>query len=338
MDLAMVWFALAVLCWVLFAVLEGFDFGVGMLAGIVGRDEHERGAAIRTVGPVWDGNEVWLVAAIGVTFAAFPDWYAALLSGLYLPLVAVLLALAARGVALEFRGKVDTARWRRRCDVTLGVSSLASAAGFGAVVAVATTGLALGPGGSVAVAAGGGTTGELARSLAPLASGPAVVGALLGVLAALLQGATFLGLRTTGPVRVRARRVAVAAAGASAAVVLAGVGALAGVTAAVVALLVVVVVAGVAAARGREATAFVAASVAVVAGVVAAFVAHVPVVLPSTLDPTFSLTIAGAAASPAALQVISIGGVVILPGVIAYQAFSYWVFRRRVASGREVSA
>ncbi len=327
------------LCWVLFAVLEGFDFGVGMLAGIVGRDEHERGAAIRTVGPVWDGNEVWLVAAIGVTFAAFPDWYAALLSGLYLPLVAVLLALAARGVALEFRGKVDTARWRRRCDVALGVSSLISAAGFGAVVAVATTGLALGAGGSVAVGSGG----ELARSLAPLATGPAIVGALLGVLAALLQGATFLGLRTTGPVRVRARRVAVAAgAGATAVVVLVGIGLLAGigvsagVTVAVVVLLVVV--AGAAAARRWEATAFVAASIAVLVGVVAAFAAHAPVVLPSTLDPAFSLTIAGAAASPVALQVISIGGVVILPGVIAYQAFSYWVFRRRVASGREVSA
>ena len=90
MDLTF-WFALVVLCWVLFFVLEGFDFGVGMLAALLGRDDHERGAAIRTIGPVWDGNEVWLVAAIGVTFAAFPDWYAALLSGLYLPLVAVLL-------------------------------------------------------------------------------------------------------------------------------------------------------------------------------------------------------------------------------------------------------
>ena len=331
MELATGWFVLVVLCWVLFAVLEGFDFGVGMLAGIVGRDEHERGAAIRTVGPVWDGNEVWLVAAIGVTFAAFPDWYAALLSGLYLPVVAVLLALAVRGVALEFRGKVDHERWRRRCDAALGVSSLVSAAGFGAVVAVATTGLALGPGGAVAASGAG-----LARSLAPLVSAPAVAGALLGVLAALLQGAAFLGLRTTGPVRVRARRVAVATAGVTAVVVGVLAGITAGVTAAVVALLVVV--AGVSAARRWEVTAFVAASVAVLAGVVAAFAAHAPVVLPSTLDPAFSLTVAGAAASPAALQVITIGAVLVLPGVIAYQAFSYWVFRRRVASGREVSA
>ena len=328
MDLATLWFALVVLCWVLFAVLEGFDFGVGMLAGVLGRDEHERGAAIRTVGPVWDGNEVWLVAAIGVTFAAFPAWYAALLSGLYLPLVVVLLALAARGVALEFRGKVDTASWRRRCEVVLGVSSLVSAAGFGAVVALATTGLALGPGGAVA---GSG----LARSLAPLVSGPALVGALSGVLAALLQGAAFLGLRTTGPVRVRARRAAVTTAGVAAVVV----GLVAGLAAPVVIpVAVLAVVAGIAAARRREGLAFAAASVAVLGGVVAAFAAHVPVVLPSTLDPAFSLTVAGAASSPEALSVITIGGVIILPGVLAYQAFSYWVLRRRVASGREVAA
>jgi cytochrome d ubiquinol oxidase subunit II len=325
MDLAMIWFALVVLCWVLFAVLEGFDFGVGMLAGVLGRDEHERGAAIRTVGPVWDGNEVWLVAAIGVTFAAFPTWYAALLSGLYLPLVGLLLALAARGVALEFRGKVDSAAWRRRADVVLGVSSLVSAAAVGAVLALATTGLALGPGGSVAGAG-------VARSLAPLASGPALVGALLGVLAALLQGAAFLGLRTTGPVRVRARRVAVATAGAAAGVVAVLAGTAAPLAAPVAALLVV---AGVAAARRREGLAFGAASAAVLGGVVAAFAAHGPVVLPSTLGPAFSLTVAGAAASPEALRVITVAGVLVLPGVVAYQAFSYWVFRRRVASGRE---
>ncbi len=327
MDLATLWFALVVLCWVLFAVGEGFDFGVGMLAAVLGRDEHERGAAIRTVGPVWDGNEVWLVAAVGVTFAAVPAWYAAMLSGLYLPLVVVLLALAARGVALEFRGKVDSVAWRRRCEVVLAGSSLVSAAGFGSVVALATTGLALGPGGAVAGSGVG-------RSLAPLVSWPALAGALLGVLAALLQGAAFLGLRTTGPVRVRARRVAVTTAGVTAVVV----AVLAGVTAPVaVPVAVLAVVAGLAAARRWEGLAFAAASLAVLGGVVAAFVAHLPVVLPSTLEPAFSLTIAGAASSPEALWVITVGGVLILPGVLAYQAFSYWVFRRRVATGREVA-
>jgi cytochrome d ubiquinol oxidase subunit II len=173
------------------------------------------------------------------------------------------------------------------------------------------------------------------RSLAPLVSGPALVGALLGVLAALLQGATFLGLRTTGPVRVRARRVAVATAGVATVVV----ALLAGTAAPVVAsVAVLAVVAGVAAARRREGLAFAAASLAVLGEVVAAFTAHVPVVLPSTLDPAFSLTVAGAASSPEALGVITVGGVLILPGVLAYQAFSYWVFRRRIASQREVTA
>lgn len=321
------WFALAVLCWVLFFALEGFDFGVGMLAPVLGRDEHERGAAIRTVGPVWDGNEVWLVAAIGVTFAAFPDWYAALLSGLYLPLVLVLLALAARGVAIEFRGKVDSAAWRRRCELTLAASSFLTAGLFGAVVAVATTGLALDPTGAVV------GTG-LERSLAPLLSWPALAGAVLGVLAALVQGATFLGLRTTGPVRGRAQRVAVAGAVVTA-VVTAGVGVAAGGTALPFAVVVLLALAtAVAAARRREGAAFAAATLAVVGAVVAAFTAHVPVVLPSTLDPASSLTIGGAAASPYALTVITVGAVLILPGVLAYQAFSYWVFRRRVASER----
>src|SRR3954447_19695876 len=138
-----VWFALVVLCWVLFFVLEGFDFGVGLLSPVVGRDDHERGAVVRTVGPVWDGNEVWLVAAVGVTFAAFPDWYAALMSGLYLPFVLVLLALAARGVALEFRGKGGTERWRAVCDAVLAGSSLLVATLWGALLGVLATGLAL---------------------------------------------------------------------------------------------------------------------------------------------------------------------------------------------------
>ncbi|MEJ2868707.1 cytochrome d ubiquinol oxidase subunit II [Actinomycetospora sp. OC33-EN08] len=322
------WFGLVVLCWVLFSALEGFDFGVGMLAPVLGRDDHERGAAIRTVGPVWDGNEVWLVAAIGVTFAAFPDWYAALLSGLYVPMVLVLLALAARGVAIEFRGKVDTPAWRRRCEVTLAVSSFLTAGLFGAVLGLATTGLALDPAGAVV------GTG-LERTLAPLVSGPALAGAALGVLAALVQGATFLGLRTTGPVRERARRAAVASA-VAAGVVAAGVGVAAGGTALRSAVVVVLlaVAAAVAAAWRSEGAAFAAATLGVVGAVVAAFTAHVPVVLPSTLDPASSLTISGAAASPYALTVITIGAVLILPGVVAYQAFSYWVFRRRVASER----
>jgi cytochrome bd ubiquinol oxidase subunit II len=320
MDLPTLWFALAVTCWVLFFVLEGFDFGVGVLASALGRDDHERAAGVTTIGPVWDGNEVWLVAAVGVTFAAFPDWYAALMSGLYLPFVLVLLALAARGVALEFRGKGGTARWRATCDAVLAGASLLVAALWGAVLGVLATGLALGADGEV-VGSG------LGRSLAPLMSAPALLGAVLGVAVALLQGATFLGLRTTGPLRARAR---VAALGAlvPVAVLVAVVAAWWLVAVAVVAVLV---------AARREVLAFAAASLAVAGGVVAVLASHLPVVLPSTLDPAASLTIAGAAAGPEALRLITIAAVVVLPGVVAYQAFSYWVFRRRVASERVAS-
>ena len=317
MDLPTLWFALAVTCWVLFFVLEGFDFGVGVLAGALGRDDHERGAGVTTIGPVWDGNEVWLVAAVGVTFAAFPDWYAALMSGLYLPFVLILLALAARGVALEFRSKGGTARWRAGCDAVLAGSSLLVAALWGAVLGVLATGLALGADGEV-VGSG------LGRSVAPLVSTPALLGAALGLGVALVQGATFLGLRTTGPLRARAR---VAALGAlvPVAVLIAVVAPLGLVAVVVLAVLVV---------ARREALAFAATSVAVAGGVVAVLAAHLPVVLPSTLDPAFSLTVAGAAASPGALRLITIAAVLVLPGVVAYQAFSYWVFRRRVASER----
>ncbi len=319
------WFALVVLAWVLFFVLEGFDFGVGMLAPVLGRDDHERSAIVRTVGPFWDGNEVWLVAAIGVTFAAFPGWYAALLSGLYLPMAALLLLLAVRGVALEFRGKNDAAVWRRRCDAALAVSSAGIVLLWGAVLAVFARGLALGPDGEV-------TGTGLGRSLAPILTVQAGVGALLALGAALLLGATFLALRTTGPVRRRARRLSVATA-ATLAVTLGAAGLATG---ADHLLAAAVLAAGVAllARNGREATSFVGTAVGVAAAVAAVFTLHGDVVLPSTLDPAWSLTLAGVAATDSALRLITVVGVVVLPGVLVYQGFSYWVFRRRVASER----
>jgi len=319
------WFALVVLCWVLFFVLEGFDFGVGLLAPLLGRDDHERGAIIRTVGPFWDGNEVWLVAAIGVTFAAFPDWYAAALSGLYLPMVAVLLLLAVRGVALEFRGKADGARWRRGWDAALAVSSAGIVLLWGAVLAVFSHGLALGPDGQV--------TGDgLARSLSPLGSTAAGLGALAALLATALLGATFLSLRTTGPVRRRARRVAAAlATGGALALAAAGFAAGSRVPLAAAALCVGI---GMLARSGREAVAFAATALGVAAAVIAVFTAHGEVVLRSTLNPAWSLTMTGAASSQPALRLLTVVGVIVLPGVLIYQGFSYWIFRRRVSSER----
>ena len=317
------WYALVVLCWVLYFVLDGFDFGVGLLASLVGRDDRERGAAVSTVGPFWDGNEVWLVAAIGATFAAFPGWYAALLSALYLPLVAILLLLAVRGVALEFRGKHDGTRWRRGWEVALAASSAGTVALWGAVLATMVRGLALGADGSVA---GNG----LARSVAPMLTVESAVGAMVALCAAALLGATFLSLRTSGPVRERARRVALWTSFAAAvlsvpSVLIGGLGWVAA---------VVCLVVGVLAWARREALAFGTVAAGVAAAVVAVFTAHPDVVLRSTLHPAWSLTMSNAAAGDSALRLITTVGVVVLPGVLAYQAFSYWVFRRRVASGR----
>ena len=342
MSLVTAWFALVVLCWVLFFALEGFDFGVGMLGPLLGRNDHERGAVVRTVGPVWDGNEVWLVAAIGVTFAAFPNWYAAMLSGLYLPMVLLLLLLAGRGVALEFRGKGNGLRWRRRCDTALAACSAGVVLVLGALLSVFARGLALRPDGEVVGQPG--LLGGLERTVRPVLGWPAAIGAGLALFAALLLGATFLGLRTTGPIRERARRLSIALSGFGAATaglgggVLARFGAdsravpIAGLTA------VVVVVLGFAAWAGREALAFGVALLAVAAAVVTVFSWHLAgagsVVLPSTLNPAWSLTMTGAAATSSALRLISYTGVVILPGVIAYQTFSYWVFRHRVVSER----
>ncbi|MGX6601421.1 cytochrome d ubiquinol oxidase subunit II [Micromonosporaceae bacterium Da 78-11] len=319
------WFSIVVLAWVLFFVLEGFDFGVGLLAPVLGRDDHERGAAVRTIGPFWDGNEVWLVAAIGVTFAAFPAWYAALLSGLYLPMVGLLLLLAVRGVALEFRGKGDGERWRRRADAVLAAASAGIVLLWGALLAVFVRGLALGADGSV-------TGAGLGRSLSPLLTLTAGAGALAALFAATLLGATFLSLRTSGPVRRRARTLArrLGTAGAVALVVI-GIGTTSRV---VLAAAVLSFAAGLLSRYGREALAFAAVAVGVAGAVVAVFTAHGSVVLRSTLDPAWSLTMDSAAATPSALRLITGAGVVILPGVLAYQAFSYWVFRRRVASER----
>jgi cytochrome d ubiquinol oxidase subunit II len=319
------WFAVVVLAWVLFFVLEGFDFGVGLLAPLLGRDDHERGAAVRTIGPFWDGNEVWLVAAVGATFAAFPRWYSALLAGLYLPMVALLLLLAVRGVALEFRGKGDGDRWRRRCDAAVAASSAAIVLLWGALLAVFAQGLALGPDGTV--------TGDgLGRSLSPLLTPAAGLGALAALFAAALLGATFLSLRTSGPVRRRARHLARwLGPGGAAALVIAGVG-----TGSRVALAaaVLALATGLLSRYGREAPAFAATAAGVAGAVVAVFTAHGPVVLRSTLDPAWSLTMQSAAAFDSTLRLLTVAGVLILPGVLAYQAYSYVVFRRRVASER----
>lgn len=326
MDLATLWFLLIAVLWLGYLFLEGFDFGVGMLLPVLGRDERERRVMVNTIGPVWDGNEVWLLVAGGATFAAFPGWYASLFSTAYLPLLLFLLALIGRGVAFEYRGKVDSARWRRTWDRVIVLGSWVATLGVGAVLTTNVVGLPIDANGD--------------RVGGPLAMirWESLLGAAAVAGYALVHGAVYLALKTEGDIRERARMFALR------------VGPLA-LLPLVVLLLVVqfrygtaltwgvvalVLGAAVAAwlrlAADREGQAFAAMGVAVTGTVVALFSALYPNVVPSTVDPAFSLTIEGAANSPYTLTVMSWVALFGTPAVLVYQGWTYWVFRRRIGT------
>ena len=321
-----IWFIAIAVLWTGYLFLEGFDLGVGMLMKIFARNNTERRVLLNTIGPVWDGNEVWLLTAGGATFAAFPFWYASLFSALYLPLLLVLVALIFRAVAFEYRGKVDTDRWRTTWDWAIAAGSFLAAFGVGAALALTTTGLPLDANGD--------------RDGGPFSwfSGYALLGGFAVAGFALLHALAFLALKTDGDVRHRARRwfvrllpvLLLPLAGWAVSVQL-----LSG-EAWTVAVLAVAVVAAVAAwfqARsGNEGRAFLAVGVFLLCGSASIFGAVFPVVLPSTIDPAFSLTISNASSSDYTLGLMSIVACVGLPLVIAYQAWTYWVFRRRVSA------
>jgi cytochrome d ubiquinol oxidase subunit II len=324
MDLPVVWFVAVAVLWTGYLVLEGFDFGVGALLPVLGRDDTDRRVMINSIGPVWDGNEVWLITAVGATFAAFPAWYGSMLSGFYLPMLAILLALIARGVAFEYRGKVDDVAWRRRWDTAIVVGSTVPAFLWGVVFANLVRGLPM--------------TADhvVTATVVELFSPYALLGGVLTLTLFLLHGAVFLSLKTDGPVRLRARRFA---AGAALAVVPLLVGFLgwtqarsgADWTLPVAVVAVLGLIAGSAlVARGREGWAFTATAITVAALVVVIFGSLFPEVLPSTTDPAFSLDIRNAASAPYTLTVMSWIALVALPVVVGYQTWSYWVFRKRV--------
>jgi cytochrome bd ubiquinol oxidase subunit II len=317
MDLPTLWFDAIAILWTGYLVLEGFDFGVGMLLPAVGRDEPGKRVMLNAIGPVWDGNEVWLITAIGAMFAAFPAWYAGFLSGFYVPVLLIVLALVLRGVAFEYRGKVDDPRWRRRWDAAILAGSAVPAFGWGLVLANSLRGVELGG------------DGVVRSGLLDLLHPYALLGGLALLALSALHGALFLGLRTEDPVRARARRAARRIAFVAAPAVVGFVAWTAGVTAAL-GLAALLLVAVAAAARRREGWAFTATALAVGAFVVVVFTSLYPALLPSLVSPAHDLTVAGAASGPYTLGVLTVIGAVFLPLVLAYQAWSYWVFRRRV--------
>ena len=325
MELTTVWFCLIAVLWMGYFVLEGFDFGVGMLLPVLARDDRERRVLINTIGPVWDGNEVWVITAGGATFAAFPEWYATLFSGFYLALLLILLALIVRGVAFEFRHQRPGRRWQAGWDRTIVVGSLVPAFLWGVVFANIVRG--------VPIDASMNFTGTIWTLLNPIG----LLGGLTTLTLFLAHGAMFVALKTDGEIRHRARRLAVrlgvvAAAVAVVFLVWAEVhtGNLAsGILFGAAALTLVAGV--VAAAVGREGWAFLGTFLTLLLAVAGLFVALFPDVMPSTTPGGVTLTTTNAAATHYTLKVMTIIAAIFTPFVLLYQAWTYWVFRKRIS-------
>jgi cytochrome d ubiquinol oxidase subunit II len=319
-----VWFVLIAVLWAGYFLLEGFDFGVGMLLPVLGRTEPRRRVLINTIGPVWDGNEVWMLVAGGATFAAFPEWYAALFSGFYLPLLLILVALIVRGVAFEYRGKVDDPAWRRWWDIGIVVGSLVQALLWGVAFGNIVRGVALD------------ANHQYVGGFFALLNPYSLIGGLTTVALFATHGAVFLALKTTGEVRADARRLAgrigvVALVVAAAFLVWTQASRGDAVTAVTAVVAAAALVAALLANRaGRDGWAFLATAVTVVAATGTLFLALYPAVLPSTMDPANSLTITNAASTPYTLKIMTWVAVAFTPVVLAYQGWTYWVFRKRI--------
>ena len=318
------WFILITVLWAGFFVLEGFDMGVGMLHGVVGTDEAGRRIVMDTIGPLWDGNEVWLVVAAGATFAAFPGWYATMFSGFYLAVMIVLVALILRGVSFEYRNKRDSARWRRNWSRLLIGASLVAPLMIGIMLGDLLHGVPIG--------ANHEFTGNFGDVLQPYA---VFVGVALVSLCAL-HGATFIALKTAGDTQVRAAKLAKRVAPVTALLVLAFISwthAIAGKGAflnPVEFLAILAVLAAWAVVGSYQGWAFVATTVAIGVSIITIFVDLYPRVMVSSTSPAYSLTVHNSASAPYTLKVMTVVAVVILPVVLAYQGWTYYVFRRRI--------
>jgi cytochrome d ubiquinol oxidase subunit II len=327
MQLVPFWFIVITVLWTGFFVLEGFDFGVGMLHSLVGRDEAGRRAAINTIGPLWDGNEVWLIVAAAAMFAAFPGWYATALSGFYLVVVVLLASLIVRGVSFEYRGKRDAVRWRRTWDVLLTAGSLLAPFLIGVMLGDFLHGLPIN--------ASQDYTGSFWDLLQPYA----VFTGITLVLICLLHGATFLSLKTTGDMRERSWRLARRVAPVTGAAVVA-FAIWTHVTSRstfflnpVELLAVLAVIAAVWLIYDhREGFAFAATTVTMAASIVALFTGLYPNVMVSSTKAAYDLTVHNTASGAYSLKVMTVVVVIFLPVVLAYQTWTYYVFRRRVST------
>lgn len=330
MELTTVWFALIAVLWIGYFVLEGFDFGVGILLFVLGRDEPERRSMLRTIGPVWDGNEVWVLVAGGATFAAFPEWYATLFSGFYLALFLILVALIVRGMGIEYRNKRGDPQWRRRWDVTIAVGSFLPALLWGVAFANIV--------GGVPIDAHRQFTGNLLTLLNPFG----LLGGLTTLLLFVTHGLMFLRLKTEGVIRERAAALIVPVGLVTAVVAVAFLlwaQAIRGdAVSTVVAVLAALAFLGalVASRLRREGWAFIGSAATIGLAVVSLFWALFPDVMPSSTDAAYSLTASNASSTEYTLTIMTVVAVIFVPIVLIYQGWTYWVFRKRVSVPRAV--
>lgn len=337
MGLQELWFILLTVLFLGFFILEGFDFGVGMLMSFFGRTAAGRGedpepyrrAALNTIGPVWDGNEVWLITAGGAMFAAFPEMYATVFSGLYIPLLAILFAMIVRVVAIEWRGKIDDPQWRRWADLAIAIGSWGPAILWGVAFAGLVRGLPVD------------ADHQMHLSFGDIINVYTLLGGLATGALFAFHGSVFMALKTSGQIRTDAFQFATRLA-IPTTVLVAGFGIWTqlahgkGWTWFLLAAAVVAQLAAVALAyrRSGEGWAFLCTTIVVAAVVLLLFGSLFPNLVPSSLNPDWSLTIHNASSSPYTLKIMTWAGLVFAPLVVIYQGWTYWVFRQRISADR----
>ena len=349
MTLSILWFTLIAVLWIGYLTLEGFDFGVGMILKILGRDERERRATLSTIGPHWDGNEVWLLTAGGATFAAFPEWYSTLFSGAYIVLFIILLCLIVRVCAIEWRPKVNSQTWRDRWDWIHTISAWLPSILWGVAFANLVQGMrievvqisngAVVPAGQVpADSLVAGAAHQITGGLLSMVTPFTLLGGAVTCLLFLNHGALFVALKTTGELSQRAlslsRRLAPIATVITAAWALWAQLAYSGSPLSWIPLVVAAagLISSLLAGRaGNEGRAFALHFVGIAFAAVFIFAAMAPNVMRSSVDPAYSLTIQQAASADTTLLIMSVAAVVFVPGVLAYTIWSYKVFASRIS-------
>lgn len=338
-----IWFVLITVLFIGFFFLEGFDYGVGMLLPFLGKNDRERRAILNTIGPVWDGNEVWLLTAGGASFAAFPHFYATLFSGFFIALILMLIALILRAVTFEFRSKMEGQGWRNTWDWIIAISSFLIAFLWGVTVGNLIQGVTLEPDPNFNGAPYVYYHGGLFGLLSPFT----IISGLVFVFLFLMHGANFLSLKTTDPIMSRAKKTAFTMwIIATVLTVIFVLWALLGLSFPyqlktltwIVALLaaVALLLVGFYIKKGKEGMAFIMGSLTIVLATVMVFAGLYPNLIPASNNPELSITIMNASSSPYTLKVMTIVAVILVPIVLFYQIWTYKVFKDRVSVEQEL--